>query len=231
MTLDRELEARFSKLGGVFLTPIGVLHERLRGIRGFVCDWDGVFNDGAKGAAAASTYSEPDSMGTNMLRYALWRAHGAMPVAALITGADNPSARELARREHFHTVYHGALDKTAAIEALCSAHRMSTEQLLCIFDDVNDLGMAFGCGIRVLVKRTASPLLHDYVTRQDLCDYITAHPPHQYAVREVCELLLGLLGSFDAVVASRVAWDDDYARYFAERQAIDTAVIELESKR
>jgi 3-deoxy-D-manno-octulosonate 8-phosphate phosphatase (KDO 8-P phosphatase) len=63
-----------------------------------------------------------------------------------------------------------------------------------------------------------------------LCDYITAHPPERNAVREVCELLLGLLGSFDAVVASRVAWDDDYARYFAARQAVATQLIEAATK-
>jgi hypothetical protein len=35
-----------------------------------------------------------------------------------------------------------------------------------------------------------------------------------------------LLGSFDAVVASRVAWDADYAQYFAARQAVATTFIE-----
>ena len=225
MSLDREIEARFSKLGGVFLTPVGVLHERLAGLRGLVSDWDGVFNDGAKGDASSSTYNEPDSMGTNLLRYALWRAHGTLPVAALITGADNPSAREFARREHFHAVYHGARNKTAAIEAFCASQRVSSERLLCIFDDVNDLGMAFACGVRVLVRRTASPLLHDYVTRQHLCDYITGHTGSAHAVREVCELVLGLLGAFDAVVASRVAWDAEYARYFAARQAVATEIV------
>jgi 3-deoxy-D-manno-octulosonate 8-phosphate phosphatase (KDO 8-P phosphatase) len=227
MSGDTELEARFSKLGGVFLTPIGVLKQRLKNIRGLVCDWDGVFNGGAKSEGSSSTFTEPDSMGTNLLRFALWRAHGgALPVAALITGADNPSARAFAQREHFHAIYHGTRNKTAAIEALCRTHNLSSEELLCIFDDVNDLGMSFGCGIRALVRRDASPLLHDYVTRQHLSDYITAHPPERNAVREVCELLLGLLGSFDAVVASRVAWDDDYGRYFAARQAVQTRLID-----
>jgi 3-deoxy-D-manno-octulosonate 8-phosphate phosphatase (KDO 8-P phosphatase) len=165
-------------------------------------------------------------MGQNLLRYALWREHGELPAAALISGEDNPTACTFARREHFHAVYQGARTKTAAIEALCATHKLSSEQLICIFDDVNDLGMAFGCGIRVLVRRDASPLLHDYVARQGLCDYITAHPADRYAVREVCELLLGLLGSFDAVVASRVAWDDEYARYFAARQAVATQIID-----
>jgi 3-deoxy-D-manno-octulosonate 8-phosphate phosphatase (KDO 8-P phosphatase) len=214
--------AVFSRLGGTFVTPIATLIERVRAIRGFVSDWDGVFNQGAKGEGAESTYSEPDSMGTNLLRYALWREHGELPIAALITGAENPSARSFALREHFHAVYFGARNKTLAIEALCRTQRVSSDRLVCIFDDVNDLGMAFACGIRVFVQRSASPLLREYVVRQGLCDYVTAHSPERHAVREVCELLLGLLGSFEAVVASRVAWDASYAEYFAARQALGT---------
>jgi len=218
--------AVFSRLGGTFVTPIGTLIERMKTIRGFVSDWDGVFNQGAKGEGAESTYSEPDSMGINLLRYALWRQHGELPIAALITGAENPSARTFALREHFHAVYFGSRNKTVAIEALCRTQRVSSERLICIFDDVNDLGMAFACGIRVFVQRSASPLLREYVVRQGLCDYVTAHSPERHAVREVCELLLGLLGSFEAVVASRVAWDASYAEYFTKRQALGTEFID-----
>lgn len=218
--------ALFSRLGGTFVTPAATLVERMRTIRGFVSDWDGVFNQGAKGEGSESTYSEPDSMGTNLLRYALWRERGALPVAALITGLHNPSARTFALREHFHAVHYGARNKTAAIEALCRTHSVSSEHLVCIFDDVNDLGMAFACGIRVLVQRSASPLLREYVVRQGLCDYVTAHSSERHAVREVCELLLALLGSFEAVVASRVAWDRDYEAYFAARQAVTTEFVD-----
>ena len=225
MRPEAELEV-FSKLGGTFVTPIRVLAERMQGIRGFVSDWDGVFNQGAKGEGAESTYSEPDSMGTNLLRYAMWRRHGELPIAALITGADNPSARTFALREHFHAVYYGARTKTAAIESLCRVHRVSSDRLVCIFDDVNDLGMAFACGIRIFVQRSASPLLREYVVRQGLCDYVTAHTADRHAVREVCELLLGLTGSFEAVVASRVAWDRDYAAYFTAREALTTEFVD-----
>jgi 3-deoxy-D-manno-octulosonate 8-phosphate phosphatase (KDO 8-P phosphatase) len=229
MKPEAELEV-FSKLGGTFVTPIGVLVKRARTIRGFVSDWDGVFNQGAKGEGAESTYSEPDSMGTNLLRYALWREQGELPIAALITGAENPSARAFALREHFHAIYYGSRNKTSAIETLCRVHGISSEQLVCIFDDVNDLGMAFACGIRVLVQRTASPLLREYVVTQGLCDYVTAHTPERHAVREVCELLIGLLGSFEAVVASRVGWDRDYAAYFAARQALTTEFVDQRAK-
>jgi hypothetical protein len=56
---------------------------------------------------------------------------------------------------------------------------------------------------------------------------VTAHPPERHAVREVCELLLGLLGAFETVVASRVAWDREYAKYFAARQAHATEFVDL----
>ena len=222
-----ELEARFSKLGGVFLTPVDDIAARLRAVRGIVCDWDGVFNDGAKGTSVSSTFAEADSMGMNLLRYALWRERGeTQPVTALITGVDNPSARAFAAREHMHAVYSGSKNKTLAVQELCAKHRLSPEQLVCVFDDVNDLGMAFACGIRVLVRRDASPLLQDYVARYGLCDYITAHAADAYAVRETAELLLGLLSSFDTVVAARVAWDAEYVRFFAQRQGVVTDYVD-----
>lgn len=223
MSATSELEARFSKLGGVFITPIDEIAVRLQAIRGIVCDWDGVFNAGEKGEGSVSGFAEADSMGINLLRYALWRDRGeTLPVMALITGVDNPSGRTFAEREHLHAMYSGAKNKTLAIEALCKKHRLSPDQFVCIFDDVNDLGMAFGCGVRVLVRRDASPLLQDYVARAGLCDYITAHPPERHAVRETCELLLGLTGSFDPVIAARVAWDAEYVRFFTQRQAVVT---------
>ena len=222
-----ELEARFSKQGGVFLTPAEDIAARLKKVRGIVCDWDGVFNDGAKGHGAASTFAEADSMGMNLLRYALWREHGEThPVTALITGVDNPSARAFAAREHMHAVFLGSKNKTTAVEQLCIKHGLTPEQLVCVFDDVNDLGMAFACGIRVLVRRDASPLLQDYVARYGLCDYITGQQSNAHAVRETAELMLGLLGSFDAVVAARVSWDAEYVRFFAARQAIAPELIE-----
>ncbi|HEX5421465.1 MAG TPA: phosphatase [Gammaproteobacteria bacterium] len=219
---EAEVERSFSAVGGTFLTPAAELTERLRGIRGLVFDWDGVFNSGAKGEGVASTFSEADSMGVNLLRFALWRAQRALPVAALISGENNPSARRFAEREHFHAAHCGAKQKTAAFEALCEVFGLDGRATVCVFDDVNDLGMAERSGIRVLVRRDASPLLRDYVVRHGLCDYMTGSAAHGHAVREVAELLLGLMGGFDGAVRSRVAWDGEYARYFEARQAVET---------
>ncbi len=130
-----------------------------------------------------------------------------------------------ARREHFHSVYIGMSDKRLALRHLCSTHDIEPAQIACVFDDVNDLGMAEMCGIRCLVHRPASPLLRQYAIAQELCDYVTGSDSSNCAVREVCELFLGLLGIFDSVVASRMAYDDSYRDFFAQRQADTTRVF------
>ena len=109
MTTESEIERRFQGLGGVFLTPAAAMAARLPVIRALLYDWDGVFNIGMKGESIRSSFSEPDSMGSNMLRYALWRAQGRMPVCAIISGEYNPTARQFAMREHFHEVYTGMM--------------------------------------------------------------------------------------------------------------------------
>ena len=97
--MSADLERRFRELGGHFVTPPSEIAAKLDGIRALVFDWDGVFNAGRKGGGLASGFSEPDSMGTNMLRFALWRKRSAQPTCAVLSGADNPAAREFAQRE------------------------------------------------------------------------------------------------------------------------------------
>ena len=74
-----------------------------------------------------------------------------------------------------------------------------------------------------LRSRDASPLFADYADRRGLCDYVTGAQSGGYPVREICELLLGLMAVYDDVVASRVASDADYEAYFNTRQAVGTA--------
>ncbi len=219
---NSETAARFSELGGTFLTDAGALAKRLEAVRALVFDWDGVFNTGAKGQGTNSGFSEADSMGTNMLRYGLWRRDGDLPITAIITGENNPTAESFATREHFHALYPGVANKAEVIGQLCATYRIEQAQIACVFDDINDLGMAAECGVRFLVRRNSSPLLQDFVSRNQYCDYITAAEAGGYAVREIAELILGLMGVFDAVVSSRTGHDADYKEYLSTRQAVVT---------
>ena len=223
--VDTGAAARFAELGGIFLADVSDLCSRLASVRALVFDWDGVFNLGAKSQSAGSGFSEADSMGTNMLRYGLWRRDGSQPVAAIITGADNPTAESFAKREHFQAVFRGIANKRVAIDRLCDRHGLEPSEVACVFDDINDLGMAAECGARFLVRRAASPLLQDFVARNDICDYITAAEGDRFAVRECTELMLGLIGLFDDVVRSRSTHDEDYRKYFSVRQDLETETI------
>jgi 3-deoxy-D-manno-octulosonate 8-phosphate phosphatase (KDO 8-P phosphatase) len=196
-----ELVEKFSAAGGDFVTPVAQLTQKLEQCRAIVFDWDGVFNAGRKDHSSSSGFSEADSMGTNMLRYGFWRRLGELPYTAIISGENNESAIAFAEREHLTAVYTGIRSKQHVIEHLCGEHDLQPAQIACVFDDINDLPMAEVCGIRFMVRRSARGA---------------------YPVREICELLLGLMDVFDDVVASRGARDAEYEGYFKIRQAAAT---------
>ncbi|MCP5106806.1 MAG: phosphatase, partial [bacterium] len=173
----------FKKSGGCFCIPAVELEKKIRGVRGFVFDWDGVFHIGHKGEGHSGVFSESDSMGTNMLRYGYWRMHGELPFMAIISGERDKTASMFAERESFHAVYTGIRDKKNALEHACGKVGVEPSQMGCVFDDINDLAMARYCGLRVQVRRSASPLFMEYTARGGGCDYITGHSAHEHAVR------------------------------------------------
>ena len=79
----------FQTLGARFVTAPEALQKKLSRIRALIFDWDGVFNAGQKGEGVTSHFTEPDSMGSNMLRFGLWLPQRRMPIVAVITGVDN----------------------------------------------------------------------------------------------------------------------------------------------
>ncbi len=210
----------FERSGGAFAALPADMVRRLSQVRAFVFDWDGVFNAGVKGEGLGSTWSEADSMGQNLLRFAWWLRDGALPITAVMTGQDNPSAVQLARREHFHVVYQGFLDKKPALDHLLRSFELEAHEVAFVFDDALDLSVARHVGLRVLVRRAASPLFERYVLKASACEYVTGREGGEHAVREVAELFLGLTGVYDDVVAERSRFGPRYAEYFAQRQAV-----------
>jgi 3-deoxy-D-manno-octulosonate 8-phosphate phosphatase (KDO 8-P phosphatase) len=218
----QSIVALFSQRGGFFVTSAGELAERLAHVQALLFDWDGVFNAGYKSPTSPSVFSEADSMGINMLRYGFWRLNAHQPIAAIISGEKNPAADQFARREHCHALYLGIRNKRDAVDHLRSLHSLGTDTLACIFDDIHDLPMAQACAVRCLVRRSAGALFETYVRSNHLCDYITGSEAGNHAVREVAELMLGLMGVFEDVVRSRSDYDDSYREYFAARQSVAT---------
>jgi 3-deoxy-D-manno-octulosonate 8-phosphate phosphatase (KDO 8-P phosphatase) len=223
-----EIESLFGGLGASFLLPGAEIQRRLAGVQAFVFDWDGVFNRGDKGEGSFSTFSEPDSMGANLLRYAYWRARGRLPVCAVVSGAHNETALAFAKRERFDAVFCGVRDKAIAFDMLTKDHSLRRDEMVYVFDDANDFSVAQDCALRFLVRREASPLLREFAVTNALADYITAAKSGEYAVREVSELLLGMLGGYPDVFESRQRYDSRYQDYFAARQAVRTNVFDAD---
>ncbi len=196
--------------------------EKLSGIKAFISDWDGVFNAGIKQPGVPSPFAEADSMGINMLRLEGWLRTGQIPKLAIITGANNPVARYLARREKFVSVYSGIKNKAEALMHFCEMNQLKTREVACFFDDINDLSMASLCGLRFLVRREAGKGFMSFIRSKQLVDYRSAHPGDQYAIREICEFLIQVNNDYDEVISHRIAFEETYQQYWQERQSIPT---------
>ncbi|QIP16892.1 phosphatase [Spirosoma aureum] len=217
-----ELEQTFTALGGQFVTSADALTEKLKAIRAIVFDWDGVFNDGIKTEAGSSSFSEVDSMGTNLLRFGFWLHHGGqLPAVAIVTGVTNNLADALVGREHFHACYSQAKNKVEVLAHFLDQHNLQPKDVAFFFDDALDLSVAEVAGVRIMVRRKANPLFTKYVIQHGYADYVTGCQSGQFAVREGCELMLGLLGQFDTVMAERLRYRPVYDQYYQQRQAIE----------
>ncbi len=219
------IENTFAKLGGKFLSSADDIAHKLKDIHGFVFDWDGVFNNGVKAHEKGSPFSEPDSMGLNMLRFSYWLIHGKLPYVAIITGANNLFALDFAKREHLHAVYLNVKNKKETINEFAQNHDIGIDQTTFVFDDILDLSAAEITQLAFCVRRNASPLFETFIKEQNLCDYISAHEGGQHAVREITELLIGLNGNFDETLKKRMAYEGEYLHYLSERNKVEVSYI------
>jgi len=207
----------FISAGGKFVATPEEIRRKLLPIKAFVFDWDGVFNNGNKDINGDSPFSESDSMGTNLLRFGYWLLNGSMPLTAIITGQNNQTALEFAKRENFDDVFANVKDKTSAFTHFTLAHNLKPEEVLFVYDDVLDLPVANICGVRFFVKNGGTLLMREFVEREKMADYVTANTGGSYAVREVAELLLGLKGVYSEVLHHRIKYSDTYTAYLKKR--------------
>jgi 3-deoxy-D-manno-octulosonate 8-phosphate phosphatase (KDO 8-P phosphatase) len=219
--MNPDLITLFEDLGGEFITPPVQLMQKWRKIKAFVFDWDGVFNTGIKGYETTSHFTEADSMGVNMLRFSYWLNNKhEQPLSAIITGQNNVSALHFAKREHFNFIFSGCPDKQSAFTEFLNISDVKPEEVMYVFDDVLDLTIASKCGLRVMINRYASPLFYNHVKNKQLADYISFNEGGENAVREICELFIGLNGNYSDVMEKRMAFEGDYKTYLDQRNKV-----------
>jgi 3-deoxy-D-manno-octulosonate 8-phosphate phosphatase (KDO 8-P phosphatase) len=217
-----DLKEVFEKLGGSFITPPAEIVSRLSDIRVFIFDWDGVFNNGMKTGETGSPFSEIDSMGINLLRFSFWLKNGKMLHSFIITGMNNQAAIGFARREHFDGIFMNQKNKQLALGSICESLKIKPSQVAFIFDDIIDIAVAKLCGLTFFVNRKTNPLLSEYIIENKIASYITAHSGDRNAIREICELLIGLNGNYNMSVEMRSGYSAEYQEYFEMRNTIET---------
>ena len=221
------IEREFVKLGGTFLTPADQIRESLADIKAFIFDWDGVFNDGRKTNNSDSSFSEVDSMGINLLRFDYWLRNSKFPQVFIITGMNNQTAAGFAKREHFTGIYLNIKDKKDALENICDNYKIEPKEIAFIFDDVLDIGVAKLCGLSFCVGRKSNPLLTDYIQQNRICNYISAFPGENHAIREICELLIGLSGDYKRILELRIRFKGEYEDYLNQRNLINADIVQV----
>ncbi len=223
------IEGIFVNIGGHFLTPAFDLKEKMPGIKAYIFDWDGVFNNGRKNTENSSDFSEVDSMGVNILRFGHFLYSDRIPFTAIITGEINPAALRWAEREHIQAVYIKIKEKNKAILHFCDEHHITPSEVCYFFDDILDIPVIRMVRIRLAIKRNSSPVLTEYLKNHNLVDYFSGNSADVYAIRELCELLLCLIGKQFEVIDKRAGYHQDYQNYIQERQKIETKTFEYSS--
>ena len=201
----------------LFVSDPHEITEKLKLVKAYLFDWDGVFNGGEKKENGSSSFSEIDAMGTNLLRFNHYLLTGETPVVAIVTGERNEYALTLAKREHFHSVYFKIKHKIAALDHLCDQYNLQHKDVAFFFDDVLDLSVASVAAARFLIKQHNSPLMEKYIKENGMADYISAHDGSEHGFRESVELIMGLGGKYDEVLDQRIQFSDVYQSYLTER--------------
>lgn len=209
---------------GQFLETPEKIAEKFAGIKAFVFDWDGVFNNGVKNENGSSTFNEIDAMGTNMLRFNYYMRSSQLPITAIITGENNIDAQKLALREHYDALYYGIKTKQEALKHLCKTHFLRPNEVVFFFDDILDLAVAELVGLRVMINRECNPLLLEYVKNNKLADYITSATSGNFPVREAIELFIGLTGMYNETIRERINNSELYKKYLMNRNLNNTAI-------
>jgi 3-deoxy-D-manno-octulosonate 8-phosphate phosphatase (KDO 8-P phosphatase) len=193
-------------------------------IRGLILDWDGVWTNGRKRPDGQSDFSEHDTMGLNLLRFAHYAATGDMLRIAIVTGERNPTAEFLVQREHYDDFIFYARDKTKAAALLESRWEIPRTEWGFVFDDVLDLGLAAMVGRRAMVKWDFTQAVQDIARQEGLVDdWIEPDS----AVRRWCESYLLEMNWLGTAVAERRAWSARYQAYWALRNEVQPTVTDL----
>jgi len=171
------------------LTP--ELMARFKRIKLLILDVDGVMTDGGltigDDGQEYKTFHAHDGLGMKLLK-----ATGVQ--MAIITGRTSNVVKKRAESTGVAHFYQGAEDKLAAFHDLIQIVNVGAYECAFMGDDVVDLPPMLDCGLGVAVPNSPDLVLAH-------AHYVTKKHGGRGAVREVCELIMQVQGTYDSQMA------------------------------
>ncbi|MEK7536884.1 MAG: HAD hydrolase family protein [Patescibacteria group bacterium] len=156
------------------------LNRKLKKIKLFALDFDGVFTDAKvylnQDGIETVVCSRRDSLGMNLLK-----KEGIKFV--VISMESSPVVAKRCEKLKIEMLY-SPDDKLSSFKSLIKRERMNIEEVAYMGDDLNDLDCLKYAGVAFTVKDGASECLK-------IADYATKRQGGDHALREVCDLILG----------------------------------------
>lgn len=165
--------------------------ERAERIRLAIFDVDGVLTDGrlylSDSGEETKAFDTQDGHGMKMLK-------SSGVEIAIITGRSSRCVELRAENLGISLLFQGASDKLAVYGKLLDSLGLKADQTAYMGDDLVDLPVLARCGLAFAVPDAPD------VVRQH-AHYVTRRRGGRGAVREVCELLMRMQGSYDEQLA------------------------------
>ena len=168
------------------------LRARLKRVKLFLCDVDGVLTDGSifiGGAREFKRFNIRDGLGLVLARRAGLKTGW---VSARPSAATQIRAKEL--KIDFLVQQGDRISKTGAIERLLAREKLGWQEVCFVGDDVVDLGPLARAGFAVAVG-DARPQV------KAAADFVTRAIGGRGAVRETIEMILQAQGKWEPVIA------------------------------
>ena len=190
--MPRKVESRGSRVERRKSPRPSSLVSRLKAIRLFLCDVDGVLTDGSVfigGEREFKRFNIRDGLGLVLARRAGLKVGW---VSARPSLATKMRAKEL--KIDFLVQQGDKLSKTGAVEKLLAREKLDWSEVCFVGDDVVDLGplARAGVGVAVADARPEAKAAADFVTRA---------AGGRGAVRQAVEMILQAQGKWEPIIA------------------------------
>jgi 3-deoxy-D-manno-octulosonate 8-phosphate phosphatase (KDO 8-P phosphatase) len=165
------------------------MEDKLRKIKAFVFDVDGVLTDGGMLATPEGDLLRVfDSKDSFALRMAYMKGFHV----GIITGGVSESIRLRFRTcgVPMDNIYLGSRAKIEDLQDFCSRHGISAEEVMYFGDDLPDIPVMLECGVGVSPCDAVPEALA-------AADYVTTRPGGKGCAREMIEMVLKIHGQWE----------------------------------